>query len=135
MSIIKDTVLALFFGVVYYFLIDKLVYTIVENTFESNKYQKILITVFVIGLVGLLLSLSILQKNRYFGNRPVRYGLMLGSAMLIFYSIISNWSKIDDYTKIIVFAIVLTSIIWFSYNNSFGETVSRVSKKKERKII
>lgn len=130
MSIIKDAIFALFFGVIYYFLVDKLVYTAVENLFEFNKYQKILIIIFVIGLVGLLISLTILQGNRYFGNRPVRYGLMLGSGMLIFYSIISNWTKIDDYTKIIVFAILLASIVWFSYNSSFDTEKTSKSPRK-----
>lgn len=130
MSIVKDIILALFFGIIYYFLVDKLVYTAVENLFESNKYQKILIIIFILGLVGLITSLTLLQENRYLGNRPVRYGLMLGSVMLIFYSIISNWSKIDDYTKIMVFAILLISIIWFSYSNPFGEEKKSKSQKK-----
>lgn len=131
MNIIGDIVLALFFGVVYYFLIDKLVYTFVENMFESNKYQKILIIIFVIGLVGLSISLTVLQNSKYFKNRSIKYGLMTGSGMLIFYSIISNWSKIDDYTKIIVFAILLASIIWISYSNSnsIGDKTKQQHKK------
>ena len=132
MDIIKDGILALFFGVVYYFLVDKLVYTFVDSMFEFNKYQKILILIFVVGLAGLLISLTFLQNNKYFGNRSVRYGLMLGSAMLIFYSIISNWSKIDDYTKIAVFAILLISIIWFSYNNSVEGTKPKKQPKKSK---
>lgn len=115
MDFITDLILSIPFGIIYYFFIDKLINVSLDEIGYDNKYQQSLIIIFIIGLIGLILAFTLFKNNPYFKNRTLQFGLILGNVLLLFYSIISNWNDIDDFTKVIIFSIMLGILIWYYY--------------------
>lgn len=133
MGFVGDVILSIPFGIIYYFFIDKLMNVVLCDLPYAERYQKSLIFIFVIGLIGLILAFTLFKNNPFFKNRALRFGLILGSALLIFYSIISNWNKMDDTTKIIIFSIMLGLLVCYYYYNTEEEEGFKKIKKKEEK--
>ena len=133
MGIVGDIFLSIPIGILYYFFINKLTNVTTGNLPYAERFQKSLIFTFVLGLLGLILAFTLFKNNDFFKNRSLRFGLVLGSSLLMFYSIISNWGKMDESTKIIIFSILLGLLIWFSYYNSTDEDNNKTKKKKKQK--
>lgn len=130
MGLFKDIILSIPIGIIYNFLINKLVNVMFDQMTYTERYQKSLIFMFVIGLIGLVLAFTLFKNHPIFKNRPLRFGLILGSILLIFYSIISNWNRMDDITKIVVFGIVFGLLILYSYYNGEDNNKKKLKKKK-----
>ncbi len=127
MGILKDIIIAIPIGVVYNFIVNRAINVSFGQMAYSEKYQKSLIFMFVIGLIGMILAFTLFKNHPMFKNRPLRMGLIFGSSILIFYSMITNWEKMDDITKIIMFGIILISLVWYSY-------YSEDEKKDKQKV-
>lgn len=130
MGFISDIILSIPFGIIYYFLVDKIVSVSLNDLSYTERYQRSLIYIFVIGLIGLILAFTLFKNNSFFKNGALRYGLIFGSILLIFYSIVSNWYKMDDTTKIIIFSILLGLLIFYYYYSS--EENDNTIKKKNK---
>ena len=133
MGFISDVVLAIPFGIIYYFFIDKIISVYLNDLPYTEKYQKSLIYIFVIGLIGLVLAFILFKNNNWFKNRALSYGLIFGSCLLIFYSIITNWNKMDDITKIVVFSILLGLLVCYYYYSGEESGTSKKTIKKSKK--
>lgn len=133
MGIAGDIFLSVPIGITYYFFINKLMILSTNNMPYAERFQRSLIFIFVVGLISLILAFTLFKNNDFFKNRPIRFGLILGSSLLIFYSIISNWGKMDDTTKIIIFSILLFVLIWYSYYSGDDYKVKKKKKTKQKK--
>lgn len=128
MGIIKDIAIAVPLGVIYNVFIHKLTSVILSGMEYEEKYQRSLILIFCAGIVGIIIAQIIFAKKSYYKNRPMRYGMIFGSVLLIIYSLITNWEKMNDNTKLILMGIIMMGLIWYCYYGSKDE-------KKNRKKI
>lgn len=81
----------------------------------KERYQKSATTLFVAGIIGIIIAQTVFNKKNKLNNRAVRFGLLGGSCLIIFYSVIKNWDLLDDVTKLIIFGILFSIIIAWSY--------------------
>ena len=110
---IKNIILALLIAIIYNFFVYKLVNVMVS---ESESAQDVaLIIIFIIGIITLVLAQTLFQNHPTFKNRPIKYGLTLGSLILIGYTLFVNWNTMTDQTRLIIIGIVFTIIIWICY--------------------
>lgn len=116
MSIISDILIAIPIGTLYYFFVDSLL----NNFYDDNTTEHVI--VFIISIVGIILSFTLFKNNRTLKNRSIQFGLILGSSLLFFYHIVCKWNNICSNTKIILFSISLCILVWYSYNyNSYDD--------------
>lgn len=127
MGILKDIAIAVPLGVIYNVFVHKLANISLSGMEYNEKYQKSIIILFVAGIVGIIIAQNIFARKSYYKNRPIRYGMIFGSVLLITYSLITNWDKMDDNTKLVLMGIIMMGLVWYCYYGKDDD------KKKNRK--
>jgi CDP-diglyceride synthetase len=126
----NDILFAIPIAISFCILVFKTVDILYKEEQCREKYQKTATTLFVIGLVGIIISQAIFNKQNSLNNRAVRFGLLAGSAMIIFYSVVHNWEMLDDITKLIIFGILFSVVIGWTYFAS--NNVKKIKNKKNK---
>jgi hypothetical protein len=126
MGILIDAIIALPIGIIYNMLVHQIGEASDGNMEYNEKLQKNLLVTFVGAIVAFMLAYSFFSKGKY-KNRSVRFGLYLGTALLILHSIGYNWNILRNDTKIIVMCITLGILIWYTIVN-----VSHTEGKKKK---
>lgn len=115
MGFIMDMTLAIPIGIIYNMIIHESTSILNENFNYKDKKQRNLLFVFGGGLLGFIIAFS------FSLNGGLRYGLFLGSIILIAHSIIYNWTSMQNDTRIIVMILSLGALIWYSYTYNLNE--------------
>ncbi len=110
-------------------LIFKLVDILYKDEQCKDRYQKTATTLFIFGLVGIIISHAIFNNNNELNNRAVRFGLLGGGSLIIFYSVVKNWDLLDDITKLLIFGISFVVVIGWSYFAS--KNIKKLKNKKK----
>ena len=126
----NDILFAIPIAISFCILVFKTVDILYKEEQCREKYQKTATTLFVIGLVGIIISQAIFNKQNSLNNRAVRFGLLAGSAMIIFYSVVKNWDMLDDITKLIIFGILFAVVIGWTYFAS--NNIKKIKDKKNK---
>ena len=126
MSLIKDIAFAAPIGAIYNIFIHKVASVSLSNFTPEEKHQKIIILVFIIGIISIYIS------QAFIINRAMRYGIDFGGALLIFYSLITNWSDMNDDTKLVLMGIILSGLVWYCYSDDTPVKIKKKSKKSKR---
>ena len=126
----NDILFAIPIAISFCILVFKTVDILYKEEQCREKYQKTATTLFVIGLVGIIISQAIFNKQNSLNNRAVRFGLLAGSSMIIFYSVVRNWDMLDDITKLIIFGILFSVVICWTYFAS--NNVKKIKNKKNK---
>lgn len=122
-------------GLIYYLIICQ----ISNNIFLENKniysMQNSILFLYFGGIIGLFLGINMFSRHNKFENTSIKIGLYLGSAMLLFNSMITNWNKMNSQTKLLLLGINLGLIVWFSYykiksNNKKDKKIKSDNKKE-----
>jgi uncharacterized membrane protein YeaQ/YmgE (transglycosylase-associated protein family) len=113
-------------------LIFKIVDILYKEEQCREKYQKTATTLFVLGIIGIIISQAIFNKQNSLNNQSIRFGLLGGSIVIIFYSVIKNWDLLDDITKLIIFSILFCVIIGWTFiaSNNIIKIKKKANKKK-----
>ncbi len=127
----NDILFAVPIAISFCVLVFKIVDILYKDEQCREKYQKTATTLFVIGLIGIIISQAIFNKQNNLNNRAVRFGLLAGSVMIIFYSVVRNWDLLDDITKLIIFSILFSVVIGWTY---FASNNIKKIKNKNNKI-
>ena len=127
----NDILFAIPIAISFCILVFKTVDILYKEEQCREKYQKTATTLFVIGLAGIIISQAIFNKQNTLNNRAVRFGLLAGSAMIIFYSVVKNWDLLDDITKLIIFGILFSVVIGWAYFAS--NNIKKIKEKKKNK--
>lgn len=131
MGIITDAILALPIGVIYNMIIHEFADIFNEKLNYKDKLQRNLLLIFGGGLIGFLIAYFFTTNN------ALKYGMYLGSLLLVAHTVLYNWVTMHNDTRIIVMILSLSLLIWFAYNQT-GTTESEKDKgvkNKENKII
>ena len=131
MALLKDIIIAVPIGIIFNVFVQKLASLILYDIPYEEKYQKTIILLFIAGIVGILIAQTMFSKNARYKNRAMRYGLTFGSALLLIYSLITNWDKMDDSTKLVIMGIIMSGLIWYCY---YGDNEKKKKKVKKLKL-
>jgi len=134
MSIILDIGLALPIGIIYNILIHNLGDIFITDCEYNDKIQKEIFFSFAGSLLGAILGIYVFGKNKPLDNRAIRFGFYFGAGLLMFYSVMYNWSILESSSKFLFMLVVLIILILIIYFY-FGKKDKKKHKKKEKKII
>jgi hypothetical protein len=126
---LKEIILAIPLGILYSIFTHKIVDTVLSDMAYDTRYQKTILLLFIIGIVGIMIASTIFLSHPYFENTAIRYGLLFGSGLLMFYSLITNWHIMHDDTRFIMLAIVLAGLIWYCYSGP-NKKIKKIRRKK-----
>jgi hypothetical protein len=122
MSVLNDVMYAIPIGIMFNIIIYKLLEIIYKESTYEERYQYMATSSFIAGIIGLAVAEAIFARKGFIGNRAVRFGLIGGSALLIFYTIVANWDKLDDMTKLTIFGMAFAVFVWLSYNSKSSKS-------------
>lgn len=122
MEIIKDIILGIIVGFLFYLLSFKLIDSIFENEKPADKIQKSVISLYIIAIIGITISNTVFTNNPKLKNDMMKYGIIIGSVGLLYNSLILNWDNLDNNNKLLLLGLNFGIILWYIY-----------SKKKEIK--
>jgi hypothetical protein len=126
----KDILFAIPIAITYNVLIFKSIDILYKDEQCKDRYQKSAITLFVAAIIGIIIAQAFFNKNNSLSNRGVRFGLIGGSCLIIFYAVIKNWDFLDDITKLLIFGILFGMIILWSYIYSSEKKIKKSTIKK-----
>jgi Ca2+/Na+ antiporter len=130
MQIIFDILLSLPIGLAYSIFFHKLG-EILNADYEYNKkLQRNLILAFIGGIFGLIVVILAFGKDKIFYNRAVKYGLVVGSMMLLVHTLIYNWNVLENDVKLFSIISSLIVLIWYAYYYTSKSKKSKKNKKK-----
>lgn len=104
-------------GIIYNLMISKMGNMLTKDLGQRDKIQKKLIIEIIGGILALALAFLIFGSKK-FGNNIVKFGLIFGGGLLLFYSTVSNWDTIEDGTKLFTLFGLMIFIIIYSYKYS-----------------
>ncbi len=131
MGVITDLLLAVPIGIIYNMIVHESSVIFNDKFNYKDKVQRTLLMVFGGGLIGMIVAMFCLSNS--IQNTAIKYGLYLGSALLLFHSVIYNWQIMQNDTRIIVMVLTLCVLIWYSYMSNKTETKKEKTKLKDKK--
>ena len=133
MGVIIDLLLAVPIGVIYNMIVHESADVFNDKFAYKDKVQRRLLVVFGGGLIGMIVAVFCLSNSVQ--NTAIKYGLYVGSLLLLFHSVIYNWQIMQNDTRIIVMVLTLCTLIWYSYSsNSNKDKTSKLNKNDKKKI-
>jgi hypothetical protein len=129
MSVVTDLILAVPIGIIYNMIIHELSVILNDNFSYKDKIQRNLLMIFGGGLLGFVLAIFFLSNSNQ--NIAIKYGLYLGSSLLLFHSVINNWQVMHNDTRIIIMILTLCVLIWYSYSSK--ASIKKKDDKKDKK--
>jgi hypothetical protein len=114
-SFFKDLLLSIPIFIFYILFINKLCETLTSSLPLVERNKKILVGTFIGSIVGLIFAFYVFNYNNKFGNRSIKYGLIIGSIYLMGNTIICNWDSIPSDTKLFMIGTIFGLFIILSY--------------------
>ena len=113
-SVVLNILLAVPIAALFILFVNKLIEILTHDTIAEARIKKNLIIAFIIGIIGILVAWFIFYKSKV-KNLGVMLGLMLGSLYLMVNSLLLNWDKLSNDTKLFMIGTVLVALIVISY--------------------
>jgi uncharacterized membrane protein YeaQ/YmgE (transglycosylase-associated protein family) len=113
-SLMKDSLIAIPITCIYLLFVHRVIELLTENLLADEKFKKNIILSFVIGIVGILLGIYVFGKTKV-ANRSVKFALVLGSIIMIIYSLYNNWEHLQSDSKLFIIGGVFALTIGTSY--------------------
>jgi uncharacterized membrane protein len=110
---LKEYLFAIPIGIIYSILANNISNYLFED--YENKFQMVMIGIFLFSLLGISLALTIFTRDRRFKNNSIRNGLLFGSIILLLSSMYVNWDNLDSSTRTIIFGMLFFILLYFSY--------------------
>ena len=98
----------------YILLIFKLA-SILASSYEDEEQTKTFVmVVYILSIMGLVIGFVWLKSNSN-GNYVIKRSLTIGGILSLFYTIITYWEYLDDYSKLVMIAFSIGCIIYYVY--------------------
>jgi hypothetical protein len=107
-------ILSLPIGIIYNLLISKMSNMLTKECGQKDKIQRNLIIEIIGGIVALIIAYWVFGSEKFY-NKIVKYGLIFGGGLLLFYSTFCNWDTIEDGTKLFTLFSIMIFLIIYSY--------------------
>src|SRR3989338_3370049 len=124
MNNILGIIVSVIIGILYNIFVQKIGETFSDNERYSEKTKRILVICFIGAIIGFLLAKTLFTSNKKFKNKIMRYGLYIGSALLLFQTLFCNWHMMDNDVKMFVLLIVMGIFIWIAYSSATNDVSS-----------
>jgi hypothetical protein len=105
----------------YVLLITKLAEVIsVQYYFDDNDNQigMYVMIIYFISIIGIIIGYIWFNNNDKKIETPnwiIRWSLSIGGVLMLIYTIINYWEYLNDYSKILLMFLSITSIIYYLY--------------------
>jgi hypothetical protein len=117
MGLLSDVIISIPIGITYTVIIHKTGEIFNNDMNYKDKIQRNLLLSFGGGMFGIIIASVLFGNNSKYKNRAVRFGLYIGSTLLLLHSIGYNWALMENDTKFIIMIITLAGLIWYTYSN------------------
>lgn len=115
MGYTSDIILALPIGIIYNFFITKMSDLMTKDEDYEIKIHKYFIICLSGAIFGIISAIFIFSEQNILENRCVKYGMTIGSVLLLINTLIFNWDLLSEDTKLLTIGILLICIIIVSY--------------------
>jgi hypothetical protein len=115
MGLVADLLLSVPLAIIYCVFILKLTDVMYSDLPYNDRWQKSLVTLFIAGVVGIVIARTIFSQNTRTQNKIIRDGLTIGGIILVLYPTLTYWDKMANEGKLVVIGIALGWILWYSY--------------------
>jgi hypothetical protein len=115
-------------GIIYNLIIGKFANMFTSNLEYNDKIQKKVIIELLGGIVALVIAFMVFGSNM-FENKIVKYGLILGGLILLFYSSICSWDVMNDVTKLLMLFLLMLFCMLCSYKYLYYNKNDKNDKK------
>jgi hypothetical protein len=113
-SLLKDIFISVPITLIYLLFINKLLELFTENMMAEERFKRHIIYSFIIGIVSIVIGIYIFG-NTGLRNRSVKFAFILGSILLILYSLYNNWGSLQTDSKLLIIGSVFALTIAISY--------------------
>jgi cation transport ATPase len=113
-SQVINVLLSIPIAALFVLFISKLIEILTNDLKAEEKIKKNLLIAFIIGIIGILVGWFIFYRSKV-KNIAVMLGLFLGSIYLMVNSLLLNWNKLNNDTKLFMIGSVLVALIIISY--------------------
>jgi hypothetical protein len=101
-------------SILYILFINKVSDMLSSGSDEPSKLSSYVMTVYFITIMGLVIGyVWITEQNN--GNYVVRKSLTYGGGAMLLYTILNYWDLLDDYAKLILLALSISSVMYYAY--------------------
>ena len=94
--------------------VNKLIEILTNDLKAEEKIKKNLLIAFIIGIISILIGWFVFHKSKV-KNTAVMLGLFLGALYLMINSLILNWNKLSNDSKLFMIGSTLIAFIIISY--------------------
>lgn len=116
MDIVKDSVLATIIGGMFYIIGSNAgsfcIKGMEDDKLLANQYNVAIM--FSAAIFGFLLAFIIFNKTKL-ANRAIKFGLIIGSILLLFDSTVRNYHVISDEYKLVLFSILFGLVLYIAF--------------------
>jgi len=88
---------------------------LVDTENKVGVYVMIIYFVSIIGIIFGYLWLSNNDKQSQTPNWIIRWSLSIGGVLMLIYTITNYWEYLNDYSKLLLIFLSITSIIYYLY--------------------
>ena len=122
-DLVKDVLFSIPIAIFMAFFIIKFAEMSSTDLSLEDKLKKTLLISIIASSVGLVLAIFIFGRGSL-KNRAVKYGLILGSSILLINSIIFNWDLLSHEIKLSIIGFILFIIVGITYKFKFDDDVN-----------
>jgi uncharacterized membrane protein len=109
-------------GIIYY-LVDKVSSNFVSDYEYNEKIQKQFIITFIFGIILIFMSYMLFTQNKILHNNSIRYATLFSGIFLSFVSIIFNWNRLSENTKIILMSTAFIILVIYTYYINYQNNI------------
>ena len=109
-----DLLICILIVLLFLLFVYKLIEILTIKQKPDDKVKKTLILAFIFGIISLTMGFYVFGKSGL-KNRPIKIGLIVGSLILIFQSLITNWDKLQHDVRLMFIGILFGMTIFASY--------------------
>ena len=98
-----------------------------DNLNEENKIGVYVMVIYFISIIGIIVGYIWFDNNSRFQSQTststptpiqnwiIRWSLSIGGVLMLIYTIINYWEYLNDYSKLLLIFLSITSIIYYLY--------------------
>ena len=101
-------------GLTYNWFIQQLAEVLFADT-EKNRIDYIYNFILFVSIVSIVIAYTTLTSNKRYKNDIIKYGILLGSAILVIYSSNVYWKDITNESKLLVISALLAILFLYAY--------------------
>lgn len=118
MKLLFDILIAIPIGIMYNLIILKFGDVFNSQLSYKIKTQRNLLLAFSGAIFAFLINQYMFCDECEYKNKSIKYGLYLGSIILLIYVVLYNWNILENDSKLIIMFVTFISLMMYSYNSN-----------------